>query len=165
MFQNSRNCWACEELFFFERIIMREKLNTLILIFTRFATSIFLIDSIVLLAVKGREAKLLATDILVILALALVCALLYLILLNDKNVSKTKMFLLQLLYFIIIDGLVLLVGNFLCWFSFHYIKSFFAFEGVIILVIFITVFYSYRCDSITAKKMNKKLQKLDENNN
>lgn len=142
---------------------MREKLNTLILIFTRFATSIFLIDSIVLLVVKGRTAKLMATDILVILALALVCAILYIVLLSDRNVSKTKMFLLQLLYFVIIDGLVLLVGNFLCWFSFSYIKSFLAFEGVIAAVIVITIFYSYRCDSITAKKMNEKLQTLEEN--
>ena len=142
---------------------MKEKLNTLILIFTRFATSIFLIDSIVILAFKGREAKLLATDVLVILGLALVCGIFYILLLNDKNVSKTKMFLLQLLYFVIIDGLVLIVGNFLCWFSFQYIKSFFAFEGVIAAVIIITIFYSYRCDSITAKKMNKKLQKLNEN--
>ena len=142
---------------------MKDKLNTLILIFTRFATSIFLIDSIVLLAFKGREAKLLATDVLVILGLALVCGIFYILLLNDKNVSKTKMFLLQLLYFVIIDGLVLIVGNFLCWFSFHYIKSFFAFEGVIAAVIIITIFYSYRCYSITAKKMNKKLQKLNEN--
>ena len=143
--------------------MMREKLNTLILIFTRFATSIFLIDSIVLLVVKGRTAKLMATDILVILALALVCAILYIVLLSDRNVSKTKMFLLQLLYFVIIDGLVLLVGNFLCWFSFSYIKSFLAFEGVIAAVIVITIFYSYRCDSITAKKMNEKLQTLEEN--
>ena len=143
---------------------MREKLNTLILLFTRFATSIFLIDSIVLLAVKGREAKLLATDVLVILALALVCAILYILLLSDRNVSKTKMLLLQLLYFIIIDVLVLFTGNLLCWFSFKHIPSFLAFEGVIIGAIAVTIFYSYRADSITAKKMNKKLQSLEKEN-
>ena len=92
---------------------MREKLNTLILIFTRFSTVIFLIDSIALLAFKGNKAGLYATDILVILALALVCAALYLLLLNDKKTSKTKMLLLQLLYFAIINTLVLFVGNFL----------------------------------------------------
>lgn len=144
---------------------MKEKLNTLILLFTRFATSIFLIDSIVLLAVKGREAKLLATDVLVILALALVCAILYILLLSDRNVSKTKMLLLQLLYFIIIDGLVLFVGNFLCWFSFKHIPSFLAFESVIIGAIAVTIVYSYRADSITAKKMNEKLQSLEAENN
>lgn len=144
---------------------MREKLNTLILLFTRFATSIFLIDSIVLLVVKGREAKLLATDVLVILALALVCALLYILLLSDRYLSKKKMFLLQLLYFIIIDALVLFTGNLLCWFSFKHIPSFLAFEGVIIGAIAVTIVYSYRADSITAKKMNEKLQSLEAENN
>ena len=143
---------------------MREKLNTLILLFTRFATSIFLIDSIVLLTVKGREAKLLATDILVILALALVCALLYILLLSDRYLSKKKMFLLQLLYFIIIDALVVFTGYLLCWFSFKYLPSFLAFEGVIIAAVAITIIYSYRADSITAKKMNKKLQSLEAEN-
>ena len=143
---------------------MKEKLNTLILLFTRFATSIFLIDSIVLLAVKGREAKLLATDVLVMLALSLVCALLYIVLLNDRYLSKKKMFLLQLLYFIIIDALVLFTGNKLCWFSFKYIPSFLAFEGVIIGAIAVTIFYSYRADSLTAKKMNEKLQSLENDN-
>lgn len=141
---------------------MRDKINTLILIFTRFATSIFLIDSIVLLAFKGKEAKLYATDILVILGLALVCALLYILLLNDRSISKGKMFLMQLIYFVIIDALVLFVGNFLNWFSFQHIKTFLAFESVIVLVIFITVFYSYRIDSLTAKKMNEKLKSLDK---
>ena len=141
---------------------MRDKINTLILIFTRFATSIFLIDSIVLLAFKWKEAKLYATDILVILGLALVCALLYILLLNDRSISKGKMFLMQLIYFVIIDALVLFVGNFLNWFSFQHIKTFLAFESVLVLVIFITVFYSYRIDSLTAKKMNEKLKSLDK---
>lgn len=140
---------------------MREKLNTLILIFTRFSTVIFLIDSIALLAFKGNKAGLYATDILVILALALVCAALYLLLLNDKKTSKTKMLLLQLLYFAIINTLVLFVGNFLNWFSFCHVKTFVVFEGVIISVIVITIVYSYKSDAATAKRMIEKLKALD----
>ena len=131
------------------------------MIFTRFATSIFLIDSIILLAFKGKEAKLFATDVLVILGLAFICAVLYILLLNDRNISKGKMFLMQLIYFFIIDALVLVVGELLNWFSFRHIKTFLAFESVIVLVIFLTIFYSYKSDSLTAKKMNEKLKSLE----
>lgn len=141
---------------------MREKLNTVILIFTRFSTAIFLIDSIALLAFKGKEAKLYATDILAILGLALICAVLYLLLLNDRNISKKKMFVMQVIYFAVINTLVLITGNLLNWFSFCNIKTFIVFESVVIGVIVITVFYSYKSDSITARKMNEKIRKLNQ---
>ena len=141
---------------------MREKFNTMIVMFTRFSTAIFLIDSLVLLAFKGKEAKLFATDILVILALALACAVIYTLLLSDKDFSKKKMFLMQFLCFVIIDVLVLTTGFFLNWYSFCYIGSFFAFESVIIVVCFVTIAYSYKIDSSTAKKMNEKLKSLEK---
>ena len=140
---------------------MREKLNTVILIFTRFSTAIFLVDSIALLAFKGKDAKLYATDILFILGLALACAILYVLFLSDRNISKKKMFLMQLLCFALINTLVLTTGYFLHWFSFRHIKTFFAFESVIIGVCFITIFYSYKSDSITAKRMTEKLKNLE----
>ena len=140
---------------------MKDKLNTVISIFTRFSTAIFLIDSIALLVFKGREAKLYAMDILIILAIALMCALFYILLLSDRNISKKKMFLMQLAYFVIIDAIVLAAGYFLHWYSFCHIKTFFAFESVIVSVIFVTVLYSYKADSIAAKKMNEKLKALE----
>ena len=69
---------------------MKEKLNTIILIFTRFATAIFLIDSIALLSFKGKEAKLYALDVLIILGIAFICALLYVLLLSDRNLLALK---------------------------------------------------------------------------
>lgn len=140
---------------------MKDKLNTVISIFTRFSTAIFLIDSIALLAFKGREAKLYAMDILIILAIALMCALFYILLLSDRNISKEKMFLMQLAYFAIINATVLTAGYFLHWYSFCHIKNFFAFESVIVSVILVTVLYSYKADSNAAKKMNEKLKALE----
>ena len=69
---------------------MKEKLNTLITVFTRFSTVIFLLDSIALLAFKGKDASLSALDVLVILGIALICGILYVLILSDKNVSKKK---------------------------------------------------------------------------
>ena len=140
---------------------MKEKLNTIILIFTRFATAIFLIDSIALIAFKGKEAKLFATDILAILGIALLCAVFYILLLSDRNISKKKMLIMQLAYFAIINTIVLIAGLLLKWFSFCKLSTFFIFESVIIGVISITVLYSYKSDSATAKKMTEKLKKLE----
>ena len=141
---------------------MKEKLNTLITISTRLSTVIFLIDSIALLAFKGKDACLSAVDVLVILGIALICGLLYVLILSDKNVSKKKMFLLQLLYIAIVNVIVLAIGHFLKWFSFCHIKTFLVFESVIIGVCVITLIYSYKCDSITAKKMTEKLKDLND---
>lgn len=140
---------------------MKETFNTLILIFTRFATAIFLIDSIALISFKGREAKLFATDILAILGIALLCAVFYILLLSDRNISKKKMLIMQLAYFAIINTIVLIAGLLLKWFSFCKLSTFFIFESVIIGVISITVLYSYKSDSATAKKMTEKLKKLE----
>ena len=139
---------------------MKEKINTVILLFTRWATAIFLVDSIALIAFRGKEARLYAADVLVILALALVCAILYVLLLSDRFFSKKKMLLMQFVYFIIIDALVLTTGQLLNWFSFRHLKTFLVFESVIIGVISITVLYSYKSDSATAKKMTEKLKNL-----
>ena len=125
---------------------MKEKLNTIILIFTRFATAIFLIDSIALLSFKGKEAKLYALDVL--------------ILLSDRNFSKKKMLAMQIIYTLIINAIVLVIGHYLKWFSFCNISTFFIFESVIIGVITITILYSYKSDSATAKKMTEKLKNL-----
>ena len=139
---------------------MKEKLNSIILIFTRFSTVIFLVDSFALLVFKGKEAKLYVIDVLTILAIALICAVLYVLLLSDKNCSKTKMLFMQITYIAIINVIVLIIGKLFKWFSFCNIKTFFVFESVIIGVCVITIFYSYKVDSITARKMNEKLKIL-----
>lgn len=143
---------------------MKEKINTVISIFTRFSTVIFVLDSIALLAFKGKEAKLYVTDILFMLGIALFCALLYTLLLSDKNYSKKKMFLMQLIYILIIDVIVLAIGLLLNWISFCNIKTVFVFESVIIVVCLVTICYSYKLDSFTAKKMNEKLKSLSQEN-
>lgn len=140
---------------------MKEKLNTLILMFTRFATAIFLVDSIVLLAFKGKEARLLAIDVLVILALAFACSVLFVLFLDDKEFSKKKMILMLLAYFAVVDVLVLAAGQLLNWISFCHIKTVFALETVVVIAFFGTVIYSYKIDANTAKKMNEKLKDLE----
>ncbi len=140
----------------------KENINQLKLMFTRITTQIFLIDSVALLIFKGKEARIMATDALAIIALGAVCAFFYVYLLHDKEVSKKKMLLLQVTYFSIINALVVVTGYLLHWFSFCKISSFIVFESVAIGVIFLTILYSYKQNQITANKMNEKLKKLNQ---
>ena len=140
----------------------KENINELKQMFTRITSQILFIDCIALLIFKGKEARILATDGLAIVAIGAVCAIFYVILLYDKEVSKKKMFLLQVAYFVIIDAFSVATGWFLQWFSFCKISSFFAFESVVLGVILLTIIYSYRQNQITANRMNEKLKKINQ---
>ncbi len=134
---------------------MNEKLDVLKAMFTRFSTQFLLLDSVLLVLTKGKSARLYAAEVLVILGISAISALLYLLFLYDKDVSKKKMLIMQLSYFVIVDTIVTTAGYFLHWFSFQNIKSFIIFECIII-----TILYSYKVDSNTARKISEKLKIL-----
>lgn len=139
---------------------MNEKLDVLKAMFTRFSTQFLLLDSVLLVLTKGKSARLYAAEVLVILGISAISALLYLLFLYDKDVSKKKMFIMQLSYFVIVDTIVTTAGYFLHWFSFQNIKSFIIFECIIIGLCAITILYSYKVDSNTARKISEKLKIL-----
>lgn len=141
---------------------MKDKIKTLIYIFSLIVTAIFIIDSIFLLIFKGKESALSVVDVLFILLDAFICALCYLPFLSDKGFSKTKMVLMQTGYFLVINAVVLVTGLFLNWFSFKNPVSFFEFEGVIIFSYVLAIFTAYKIDSGTADKMNQKLKLRDK---
>lgn len=141
---------------------MKDKIKTLIYIFSLIVTAIFIIDSIFLLIFKGKGAVLSVVDVLFILLDAFICAFCYLPLLSDKGFSKTKMVLMQTGYFLVINAVVLLTGLFLNWFSFKNPASFFEFEGVIVFSYVLAFFTAYKIDSGTADKMNQKLKQMNE---
>ena len=141
---------------------MKDKIKTLIYIFSLIVTAIFIIDSIFLLIFKGKGAVLSVVDVLFILLDAFICALCYLPFLSDKGFSKTKMVLMQTGYFLVINAVVLVTGLFLNWFSFKHPASFFEFEGVIVFSYILAFFTAYKIDSGTADKMNQKLKQMNE---
>lgn len=137
---------------------MKEKINTILSIFTRLATAIFLLDSIILITAYGKEANFLATDIIAILALALVCSVCYLPLLSDKNLSKKKMIIMNITYFLVINVITLTTGYFLNWFCISELRSFGLLESVIVGSYLIVMIYFYKIDSNTAEKLNERLK-------
>lgn len=137
---------------------MKEKINILISIFTRVVSAIFIFTSMYLACFVGPSAIFRLSDILFILFIGLISAVCYLPLLSDRTFSKTKMLVMQIIYFLIINTVVLVTGYFMKWFCFEEKLSFFAFEGVIIAVYLIVILIFYKLDSGAAEKMNKKLR-------
>ena len=141
---------------------MKEKLETAKLMFTRFTTQFLLLDSIAHLLYNGKDAKIAALEVFMIIAVSSVCAFIYAVLLTAGEVSKKVMSVLQISYFIIINTIVLAVGLCLKLISFTNIKTFIIFESFTVGSIIITILYSYRNSSGMAKRMNEKLKKLEE---
>ena len=137
---------------------MKEQINTLISIFTRVVSAIFVFTSIYLACFVGFSATFKLKDILFILLIGLISAVCYLPMLGDRTFSKAQMLALQIGYFLVINTVVLVTGYFLTWFCFEDKLSFIAFEGVIIAVYLIVMFVSYKVDSGSAEKMNKRLR-------
>ena len=137
---------------------MKEQINTLISIFTRVVSAIFVFTSIYLACFVGFSATFKLKDILFILLIGLISAVCYLPMLGDRTFSKAQMLALQIGYFLVINTVVLVTGYFLTWFCFEDKLSFIAFESVIIAVYLIVMFVSYKVDSGSAEKMNKRLR-------
>ena len=127
---------------------MKEKLHTLLLLFTHISTSIFLINSIALIILNGSQAKLFASEILAILGIALLCSICYIPFLSDKSFSKTKMILMQIAYFAVINIIVLTVGHFFNWFYFTKLRSFCFFEAVIVFSYLLVMFMGISRNSL-----------------
>ena len=144
---------------------MKEEINILISIFTRVVSAIFVFTSIYLACFVGFSAKFDLLDIIFILLIGLVSAVCYIPMLGDKNFSKAKMLVLQIVYFLVINTVVLVTGYYLTWFCFQDKASFIAFEGVIVAVYLIVQLVFYKLDSGAADKMNKKLHDLNNQTN
>ncbi len=141
---------------------MKEKINILLLIFTRVVTAIFFFASVYEAIFVGMDVAFDILDVWGIMLIGLLCALCYLPMLSEKEYSKITMIILQVVYFVIINAATLATGYFLEWFNFKNPLAVFSFEVVIILVYATVMVVSYKVDSVSAKEMNKK---LEERNN
>ena len=137
---------------------MKEKINIMLMIFTRVVTAIFLIASIYITFFFGNERVMASTDIWAIMFIGFVSAVCYLPFLLEINYSKIAMVILQVIYFLIINAVTLITGAFRGWFTFKNPVNAISFEAVIICVYVIVMIVSYIIDSDSAKKMNQKLE-------
>ena len=142
---------------------MKEKIIMLLEIFTRVVTAIFFFASLYEAIFVGLDVAFNILDVWGIMLIGVLCAVCYLPMLSEKDYSKRTMIFLQVAYFIIINAATLATGLFLHWFNFKNPVAVFSFEVVIILVYVTVMVVSYKIDTVSAKKMNEKLEERSSN--
>lgn len=135
---------------------IKEKIECMIKIHTRVVTGIFLFLCLYLLWLPG-DASIRIKDILGIQIIGLISALAYIPLMTDKEFSKTKMIVMNFLYFLTINVTVFITGFTLNWLSLALKESLLFIEGMIIIVYVLMMLIAYKVDSNQANEMNKKL--------
>lgn len=127
-------------------------------LFARIATLIFLFSSIYIIIFFGVETELNVLFSLVILAIALICTVLHFALFGNKEMSKKRMLITKIIYFISVNLIVLTAGYFFHWFNINDHKMLLGLEITIILVYTSVLVISHLFDLHTAEKMNEKLK-------
>lgn len=118
------------------------------------STGIFLCSGIYCYVCWGADVELHLSYIFGVFLIAFISSILYIPLLKEDEFSKGKLIALRILYFLIINFLVLAVGYKLDWFKFGNIKMLVGMELTFVVVFFIVMLVEYLKGLQEAKKMN-----------
>ena len=129
--------------------------KALIVNLDKVVTLVFVIASIALKIFGSREQKWSFEDVWGILFIGIVSALAFGLFYIKKEMSRKLYLFIQILYFLIINSVVLLVGLKLSCFSANI--SLLILEGIFILIYILVYFLVWRIDFNEAKKINQKL--------
>ncbi len=118
------------------------------------STGIFLCSGIYCYACCGADVELHLSYIFGVFLIAFISSILYIPFLKEDEFSKGKLIALRILYFLIINILVLVVGYKLDWFIFGNIKMLVGMELAVVAVFSIVFLVEYLRSLQEAKKMN-----------
>lgn len=138
----------------------KEMLSVMINICTRVVTLIFIVVSIFNKAgflYKNTEVSWGMNDILGVLIIGIASGLLFGLFYIKKNISGRIMLVLQIIYFLILNSILLFVGLYLGWFVKEF-SSIIKMEIIFVLIYFVVTLLLYFFDFNEAKKINQKLQ-------
>lgn len=135
------------------------KIGKFFTLFCTITTCIFLCSSIFILIIWGKDCTLSISYVLGVIGLSLVTSLLYIPLLTEKELSKVQTIIFRIIYFIVTNVLVLIVGYKLHWFVINNIKMVIGMEITIICVFVLLNVVEYISGLSEAKKINDILSK------
>jgi len=144
----------------------KEMLSVMINICTRVVTLIFIVVSIFNKAgflYKNTEVSWGMNDILGVLIIGIASGLLFGLFYIKKNISGRIMLVLQIIYFLILNSILLFVGLYLGWFVKEF-SSIIKMEIIFVLIYFVVTLLLYFFDFNEAKKINQKLQSRKKKN-
>ncbi len=143
---------------------MKEKISILIDIFTRVVAGILFFSVIYSLIVFGSNARLLLSDIFGILLIGFISAVAYIPFLRKKEISKKAMLFLNVIYFLVINISVFIIGFVQHWFLVENKKTIIGLELTFVSVYIIVMVVSFIIDVDNVSRMNELLKKRQENN-
>lgn len=139
------------------------RLRFFIDMFSKLTTAIFIFSSIYIFLFAGFEKILSVKLIWGILAEAFLITLGYLPLITEKEMSKVKYLVSNILYFIYTDVVVLCFGFYFGWFSVRHPITIVAMEATFVITYAVVYVVMYLSVKHSADKMNEQLKKLREN--
>lgn len=131
-------------------------------LFSKITTFSFIFSSLYILIFAGLESNFSVRYVWGILGQAFVLALAYLPFVTEKEISKKKYLIGNILYFAFADFVVLGFGFFMGWFSLKRPATVIAIEINFILVFIVVWLIMYLSAKNSAAKMNEQLKKLKQ---
>ena len=141
---------------------MKQRIQFLITLFTRIVTTIIILASLFIVIFYGLDADFSVKDLLYFIFIGFLDTILYIPFLTEKELSKRKWFIMNVIYFLCVNISTVFIGYKLHWFSFSRISSFCSFECIILGTYSLVMFFFYKVDSNEAEKMNEKLKNLED---
>ena len=136
----------------------KEMFSVMINICTRVVTLVFIISTLAIwFSGEGREVRWSIIDIWGVLLIGLVSGLGMGLFYIKKNMSARLLLVIQILYFLAINCVLLITGLQLGWFV-KKVSSLVKMEIMFVIVYLIVSFLVYIFDFNEAKKINKKIQ-------
>lgn len=140
----------------------KSKIGFFIDIFAKLSTAIFLFSSIYIYIFNGFVKFLSVSFIWGVLAQAFILSIAYMPLIPEKELSKKRYLLCNILYFIFADLVVLGFGFFFEWFSLNRPVTIIAMEITFVVVSMVVYLLMYLSAKNSAAQMNEQLKKLKQ---
>lgn len=138
----------------------KTKLSLMIDMFTKLATAIFIFSSIYIFIFGGLDSVVSVKYIWGVLVQAFLLSVAFVPFFSDKEMSRKKFLVCNILYFIFADIVVLVSGLFLHWFSLEHPVTIVAMEIVFVLVYVSVYALMYFSSKKSVDKMNQQLKKM-----
>lgn len=138
----------------------KTRLRFFIDLFSKITTFSFIFSSAYILIFAGLETTFSVRYVWGILGQAFVLAAAYVPFVTEKEISKKKYLIYNILYFLFADLVVLGFGFYLGWFSLKRPATIVAMEINFILIFFTVWVIMYLSAKNSATKMNEQLKKL-----
>lgn len=142
----------------------KSKISFLIDMFAKLTTAIFLFSSLYIAIFNGINTSISFSYIWGVLGLSFLLTVAFIPLIPEKEISRKRLLICNICYFIFADVVVLGFGLLLNWFSLQHPVTIVAMEITFIVISIAVYLIMYFSAKNSAAKMNEQLKKMKQAN-